>query len=292
MSAIRVELGTRSYSILVRPGLLDEAAAHISKMLSPSSALLLTHPRLAELYAAPIISGFENAGIRATVMTLPAGERFKTLNTVSRIYRALLDHRADRSSVLVVLGGGLLGDVGGFAAATYLRGIPFVQIPTTLLAQVDASVGGKTGVDLPQGKNLVGAFHQPRAVLIDTDTLRSLPARELRSGLAEVIKYGIICDKGLFDRLGKEMPRLLRRDSPALASVIVRSCEIKADVVSKDEFERGARAILNFGHTVGHALESLTVYRQFKHGEAISIGMVSAAHVRSEERRVGKECRL
>ncbi len=282
MNEIRVELGRRSYSIVVRSGILGDAAARISELCSPTRVLLLTHPKLADLYGRRLVKGLEAAGIQVATMLVPSGERSKTLKTVSRVYRALLEHRADRSSALIVLGGGVLGDVGGFAAATFLRGISFIQIPTTLLAQVDASIGGKTGVDLPQGKNLVGAFHQPRAVLIDTDTLGSLPARELRSGMAEVIKYGIICDKGLFDRLGKEMPRLLRRDSPALASVVVRSCQIKADVVSKDESELGLRAILNFGHTVGHALESVTEYRQFKHGEAISIGMVSAALVGEE----------
>jgi 3-dehydroquinate synthase len=282
MSEIRVELGPRSYPIVVQAGLLGVAATRIAEHCSPTRVLVLTHPKLDSLYGAFLTKGFEKAGIPASTMLVPSGERFKTLKTVSRVYRALLEHRADRLSALVVLGGGVLGDVGGFAAATFLRGISFIQIPTTLLSQVDAAIGGKTGVDLPQGKNLVGAFHQPRAVLIDTDTLRSLPARELRSGMAEVIKYGIICDKGLFDRLGKEMPRLLRRDSPALASVIVRSCEIKADIVSKDESELGLRAILNFGHTVGHALESVTEYRQFKHGEAISVGMVSAALVGEE----------
>ncbi|MCW3095516.1 MAG: 3-dehydroquinate synthase, partial [Chthonomonadaceae bacterium] len=172
--------------------------------------------------------------------------------------------------------GGVLGDMVGFAAATYLRGIPFVQIPTTLLAQVDASVGGKTGVDLPQGKNLVGAFHQPSAVVIDTTTLRSLPLRELRSGLSEVIKYGIIYDKPFLTSIVNNMPGLLRRDEALLTTAIARSCEIKAEVVGQDETEQGLRAILNFGHTIGHALESVTAYRRFKHGEAIAIGMVSA----------------
>jgi 3-dehydroquinate synthase len=194
----------------------------------------------------------------------------------------MLDAGLDRKSLLVTLGGGMLGDLGGFAAATYLRGIPFVQVPTTLLAQVDASIGGKTGVDLPGGKNLVGAFYQPRAVLIDICTLDTLPLRELRAGLAEVIKYGIICDETFFRRVQAQLPWLLRRDPDALTETIVRSCEIKAEVVRQDETEQGQRAILNFGHTIGHALEAVTGYRRYRHGEAISIGMVSAALIGEE----------
>lgn len=279
MSTLTVDLGTRSYPIVVESGLLARATQWIGR---PSRVALLSHPRLAALYAAPLLEGLEREGITSSLITVPAGERFKNLKTVARLYDALLDAGLDRRSLLITLGGGVLGDVGGFTAATYLRGIPFIQIPTTLLAQVDASVGGKTGVDLARGKNLVGAFHQPRAVLIDPDTLRTLSSRELRSGLAEVIKYGIICDREFFVCIKEEMRRLLRRDPDALSRAIIRSCALKAEVVGQDETEQGLRAILNFGHTVGHALESLTGYRRYKHGEAISIGMVSAGLIGEE----------
>jgi len=261
---------------------LTRAAEQILRVASPSAAVILSHPRLAERYAPPMVAGLTAQGVPVRVVTLPPGERHKNLRTVARLYDALLDAGVDRKSLLITLGGGVLGDLGGFVAATYLRGIPFIQVPTTLLAQVDASVGGKTGVDLPRGKNLVGAFYQPRAVLIDTDTLRTLPARELRSGLAEVVKYGIISDREFFARMTVEMPRLLRREPSALAAAIVRSCEIKAEVVGEDETEQGQRAILNFGHTVGHALETVTNYRRYKHGEAVAIGMVSAALIGEE----------
>lgn len=279
MSTLTVDLGTRSYPIVVESGLLARAAQWAGR---PSRVALLSHPRLAALYAAPLLEGLAREGIACSLITVPAGERFKNLKTVARLYDALLDAGLDRRSLLITLGGGVLGDVGGFTAATYLRGIPFIQVPTTLLAQVDASVGGKTGVDLARGKNLVGAFHQPRAVLIDPDTLQTLSARELRSGLAEVIKYGIICDREFFVCIKEEMRRLLRRDPDALSHAILRSCALKAEVVGQDETEQGLRAILNFGHTVGHALESLTGYRRYKHGEAISIGMVSAGLIGEE----------
>jgi 3-dehydroquinate synthase len=198
---------------------------------------------------------------------------------VGHCYEELAKARLERKSLVVALGGGVVGDLAGFVAATYLRGIPFVQIPTTLLAQVDSSVGGKTGVNLPQGKNLVGSFHQPRLVLCDLETLGTLPDREFRSGLAEIIKYGVIYDAALFHRLERDMPRLVARDAASLTSVIARSCEIKAEVVSQDETESGLRAILNFGHTIGHALEAISKYGKFLHGEAISLGQVAAGRI-------------
>jgi 3-dehydroquinate synthase len=282
MSTIHVELGDRSYPIVVEPGLRRQVAERILQLSSFTSVLVVTHPGLANAYAQPIADGLSRHGVPTRLLTLPPGERLKNLKAVERLYDAMLDAGLDRKSLLVTVGGGVLGDVGGFAAASYLRGISFVQVPTTLLAQVDASVGGKTGVDLARGKNLVGAFHQPRAVFIDTDTLKTLPLRELRAGLAEVIKYGIITDRALFARLLAQMPRLLRRDPEALTHAIVRSCEIKAEVVCQDETEQGLRAVLNFGHTVGHALEAITGYRRYKHGEAIAIGMVSAALIGEE----------
>jgi 3-dehydroquinate synthase len=282
VSIVHVGLGARSYPIVVEGGLLGRATAEILRAAPANRVAVLTHPHLARRYAGPLVGGLVEAGVPTSLVTIPPGERHKNLRTVARLYERLLENGLDRQSLLVTLGGGVLGDIGGFVAATYLRGIPFVQAPTTLLAQVDASVGGKTGVDLRQGKNLVGSFHQPRAVIIDTDTLRTLPLRELRSGLAEVVKYGIISDEPFFRLVAQSLPRLLRRDSEATAAAVVRSCEIKARVVEADETEQGLRAILNFGHTVGHALESVTGYRRYRHGEAISIGMVSAGLIGEE----------
>jgi 3-dehydroquinate synthase len=219
-------------------------------------------------------SGFEPVSI-----TVPAGETAKSLKTVQACYDQLAAHRLERKSFIVALGGGVVGDLAGFVAATYLRGIAFVQVPTTLLAQVDSSVGGKVGVNLKAGKNLVGAFHQPRLVLCDLDTLATLPLREYRAGLAEVIKYGIIYDAALFNRLEREMPKLLQRDPKTLAAIVARCCEIKAEVVRQDETEGGLRAILNFGHTIGHGLEAISHYGKYLHGEAISIGQVAAARL-------------
>jgi 3-dehydroquinate synthase len=216
------------------------------------------------------------------MVVVPAGETSKSVKSVEKCYDELAAHRLERKSFIVALGGGVVGDLAGFVAATYLRGIPFVQVPTTLLAQVDSSVGGKVGVNLKAGKNLVGAFHQPRMVLCDLDTLRTLPMREYRAGLAEVIKYGIIYDAELFEELERKMEKLVRRELKVLAGVIARCCEIKAEVVAQDETESGLRAILNFGHTIGHALEAISNYGKYLHGEAISIGQVAAAKLSGE----------
>jgi 3-dehydroquinate synthase len=279
-----VALGDRSYNITIEDGLLasGRAAEIVAEVAVGPRVALVTHPGLAADYAAPLRSGLEARGLMTSLITLPPGERAKSLRSVARLYTAFLAAGLDRKSLVVVVGGGVLGDLAGFAAATYLRGIRFIQVPTTLLAQVDASVGGKTGVDLPQGKNLVGAFHQPEAVLIDPRTLRTLPARELRSGLAEVLKYGIIYDGAFFASVVADLPALLHRDMEALVRAIARSCQIKAEVVAQDEKEEALRAILNFGHTVGHALEAVTDYRRYKHGEAVAIGMVSAARIGEE----------
>jgi 3-dehydroquinate synthase len=278
---IEVALADRAYPILIEKGILasGSAAEKISESVPARRVCIVTHPGLRAAYVAPIEAGMRSRGISVTTVTIPPGERYKTLKTVARLYNAFLEAGLDRKGLVVAVGGGVLGDITGFAAASYLRGIRVVQVPTTLLAQVDSSVGGKTGVDLPAGKNLVGAFHQPSLVVIDPDTLVTLPARELRSGLAEVIKYGIIYDAGFFDEIARGLPQLHRRAPAPLIQSIVRSCRIKAEVVAQDETEQGLRAILNFGHTVGHALESVTHYRRFKHGEAISIGMVSASMI-------------
>jgi 3-dehydroquinate synthase len=282
MTTITVDLGNRAYPIRIGSGLLAQVSEDIAKLVPATAAAILTHPHLSQRYATPLIDGLRSRGIRTELIFVPPGERYKNLATMGRIYEKMVGAGLDRKSVLITLGGGVLGDVGGFAAASYLRGIPFVQVPTTLLAQVDASVGGKTGIDLPSGKNLVGAFHQPRGVFIDTDTLSTLATRELRSGLAEVIKYGIIRDKGFYGYVGRSLPSLISRQPDAITKVIARSCEIKAEVVGADETEQGLRAILNYGHTVGHALESATAYKRYKHGEAIAIGMVSAALIGEE----------
>ena len=219
------------------------------------------------------------AGFEPVAIVLPAGETTKNLQTVAQCYERLAAHRIERTSFVVALGGGVIGDLAGLVAATYLRGIGLVQVPTTLLALVDSSVGGKTGVNLKAGKNLVGAFYQPRLVLGDLDTLNTLPDRELRAGLSEVIKYGIIYDAALFRRLERDLAKLLQRDPATLAPVIARCCEIKADVVGQDETEGGLRAILNFGHTIGHAIEATAGYGKYLHGEAIAIGQVAAAQL-------------
>ncbi len=276
-TVINVALGDRSYPIFIGTDLSRVAAEYISESVKPTSITLLTHPHLAANYSDPIGTELERLGYEVHLVLVPAGERTKNLRTIERIHRQLAKLRVDRKGLIISVGGGVLGDIAGFVAASYMRGIRFLQCPTTLLAQVDASIGGKTGVDLPEGKNLVGAFHQPVAVVIDTNTLKTLPARELRSGISEVIKYGIISDKYLFSWLLSDMNSLLRRDLAALTEIMTSSCKIKAGVVSQDEHEQGLRAILNYGHTIGHAIESVTDYRRYKHGEAISIGMVSAA---------------
>jgi 3-dehydroquinate synthase len=214
---------------------------------------------------------------RGDPILIPDGERYKTLQSVARVYEALIRAGADRGSAIVALGGGVIGDTAGFAASTYLRGIALAHVPTTLLAQVDSAIGGKVGVNHPLGKNLIGAFHQPDAVLIDPQLLRTLPRREFRSGLYEIVKYGVIASRDLFDRVARDTKAMFDRDAAVLLPAIVESCRIKADVVSRDERESGLRRILNFGHTVGHALEAVTKYRRFRHGEAIAYGMLAAA---------------
>lgn len=279
MRLVKVSLGNRSYNIHIGPGLLSRLGRECAKLKLGGRCAIITDSNVAPYYARRAHAALAAAGFEPALLTVPAGEKAKKLDTVQDCYDQLAAKRLERNSFIVALGGGVVGDLAGFVAATYLRGIPFVQVPTTLLSQVDSSVGGKVGVNLTAGKNLVGAFYQPKLVLADLDTLESLPAREFRSGLAEVIKYGIIYDAPLFSRLERAMPKLLKRDSATLAAVIARCCEIKAEVVGQDETEGGLRAILNFGHTVGHALEAISHYGQYLHGEAISIGQVAAAHL-------------
>jgi len=277
MRVVKVPLGNRSYSILIGPGLLSRLGAACQRLQLGTRCAIITDTNVGRRFAQPVFESLVKAGFAPSLIVVPAGETAKSLRTAQACYDQLAVHRLERKSFIVALGGGVVGDLAGFVAATYLRGIAFVQVPTTLLAQVDSSVGGKVGVNLKAGKNLVGAFYQPRLVLCDLDTLKTLPDREFRAGLAEVIKYGIIRDARLFARLERDLPKLLKREPKVLADVVARCCEIKATVVGKDETESGLRAILNFGHTIGHALEAISRYGKYLHGEAISIGQVAAA---------------
>jgi 3-dehydroquinate synthase len=273
---IEVKLGQRSYPIYIGAG-AHHLKAEFDRVIPARDILLVTNTTVGPLYATKAIA--ELAPRKCIHVELPDGETHKTLANVSRMLDVLVANRFARDACVVALGGGVVGDMAGFAAASYQRGIDFVQMPTTLLSQVDSSVGGKTGVNHPGGKNLIGAFHQPIAVFADTDTLATLPDRELRAGFAEVIKYGLIVDSEFFDWLENNASRLLARDTEALTYAIKRSCEIKADIVARDEHERGDRALLNLGHTFGHAIESATNYSSWLHGEAVGAGMLLAADV-------------
>ncbi|MCX5725077.1 MAG: 3-dehydroquinate synthase [Nitrospirae bacterium] len=274
---VPVMLGERSYDIVLRPGLLATVGDRLSAFTTSPKIGVVTDRHVASHYLSTTLRSLRKAGYDPTQIILPPGERTKTLGTIAKILDVLARHKFERQSLLLALGGGVVGDITGFAAAIYQRGIPFVQVPTSLVAQVDSSVGGKTGVDHRLGKNLIGAFYQPRAVLIDPLTLRTLPSREWIAGLAEVIKYGIIADEEFFAFLEQKMPALLKLEATSVNHVITRSCEIKAQVVAADERESDRRRILNYGHTIGHALESLAGYRGLIHGEAVGIGLVQEA---------------
>ena len=273
-STVTVELGDRSYPIVIGRGLLG-GGFDLAPFVRGTDCLVVSNETVAPLYYQKLLPNL--AGRDVSCVKLPDGEAHKTVATMQTILDALVESRANRDVCLIALGGGVVGDIAGFAAASYMRGIDFIQVPTTLLAQVDSSVGGKTGVNHAQGKNLIGAFHQPQMVLIDTDTLGTLPDRELSAGLAEVIKHGVICDPEFFAWLESNIAALLRRDPDALEHAIRRCCEIKAEVVAEDEREAGRRAILNFGHTFGHAIEYSQGYGEWLHGEAVAAGMIMAA---------------
>jgi 3-dehydroquinate synthase len=274
MEALRVELAERSYEIAIGSGSLGSIGDAVSGLgdVSPRLALI-SNPTVFELYGKTVEKSLKSAGFQTATITVPDGEQYKDLLWVEKIYGELLKHKLDRKSVIVALGGGVIGDMAGFAASTYMRGIRFVQVPTTLLAQVDSSVGGKTGVNHPLGKNMIGAFWQPSLVWMDLRVLSTLPEREFKAGLSEVIKYGVIWDREFFDFLMEAKDKALSLEAEALTRIIRRSCEIKAEVVSRDEREGGLRAILNYGHTMGHAIETLTGYTKHLHGEAVSMGM-------------------
>jgi shikimate kinase/3-dehydroquinate synthase len=273
---LNVELGERSYPIEIGAGLLDDAAL-LARHIGGHKVAIVTNTTVAPLYLEKVAGHLRAAGRDVLEIVLPDGEEHKNWQSLNLVYDALLQHKCDRKTTLVALGGGVIGDLTGFAASSYMRGVPFVQIPTTLLAQVDSSVGGKTGINHPLGKNMIGAFYQPRAVIADTATLATLPARELSAGLAEVIKHGAILDADFFDWIEANIEPLIARDRHAIGYAIARSCEIKSDVVRKDEREGGLRAVLNFGHTFGHAIENGLGYGAWLHGEAVGCGMVMAA---------------
>jgi len=279
MKSLRVQLAERSYSIEIGAGALSELGPLVAEQVQPSSAIVVTDENVAGLYAERATQSLESKGLRCAKVVIPAGEEHKGLATVSSLIDQLFDVGVDRRSVVVALGGGVVGDVAGFASAVALRGVDYVQAPTTLLAQVDSSVGGKTGVNHATGKNLIGAFWQPRLVVIDPASLGTLPRRELLAGIAEVVKYGVIWDAEFFGELEERHADLLALDEEFVARVVHRCCEIKAEVVSRDEREQGLRAILNFGHTVGHAIENDSGYGELLHGEAVSIGMVAAGRL-------------
>ncbi|MHB8915725.1 MAG: 3-dehydroquinate synthase [Thiobacillus sp.] len=276
MQTLNVDLGTRAYPIHIGPKLLGQSDLLLPHLTQPR-VVIVTNTVVAPLYLDRLITSLESVNVNVMPVILPDGEVHKNWETLNLIFDALLTHRAERKTTLIALGGGVIGDLTGFAAASYQRGVPFIQVPTTLLSQVDSSVGGKTGINHPLGKNMIGAFYQPQVVLADTDTLNTLPDRELSAGLAEVIKYGLIGDLPFLEWLEINMPKLRARDSQALQYAIASSCQNKADVVTADEREAGVRAHLNLGHTFGHAIEAGMGYGNWLHGEAVGAGMAMAA---------------
>ncbi len=276
MQSLTVDLGDRSYPIHIGPGLLGRAEL-ILPHLAARNVAIVSNTTVAPLYMQRLAAPLRAAGVNITEVVLPDGEAFKNLDTLNQVFDALLRARCERKTTLIALGGGVIGDLTGFAAATYLRGVPFIQVPTTLLSQVDSSVGGKTGVNHELGKNMIGAFYQPRLVLADTDTLQTLPDAELAAGLAEVIKYGLIRDLPFLGWLESNMESLVGRDTDALIEAILRSCQNKAEVVAEDEHEGGVRALLNLGHTFGHAIETAAGYGNWLHGHAVAAGTLLAA---------------
>jgi 3-dehydroquinate synthase len=278
IQTVSIDLQQRSYSIAIGSGLIGNPENY-AQLPVAGSAMIVTNTTVGPLYAEVLRGALQTKYAKIHVVTLPDGEEYKTWQTLNLIFDALLHNQCDRKTTLFALGGGVVGDMTGYAAASFMRGVPFVQVPTTLLAQVDSSVGGKTGINHPLGKNMIGAFYQPLLVLCDLDTLRTLPPNELSAGLAEIIKYGPIADMAFFDWIEANVQAMLDRDPATLAYAVRRCCEIKAWVVGQDERESGLRAILNFGHTFGHAIEAGLGYGQWLHGEAVGCGMVMAAHL-------------
>lgn len=275
---LNVALAERSYPIHIGSGMLNETAL-LLQYIKQKQVAIISNTTVAPLYMAQVAKPLREAGVQVIEIILPDGEQYKNNETLNLIYDALINARCERNTTLIALGGGVIGDLTGYAAATYLRGVPFIQIPTTLLSQVDSSVGGKTGINHPQGKNMIGAFYQPKLVLIDTNTLHTLPQRELSAGVAEVIKYGLIRDSAFFDWLEANMSALMALDEAVVSEAVYRSCKNKADVVVADEKEAGERALLNLGHTFGHAIENAMGYGVWLHGEAVAAGTMMAANL-------------
>lgn len=280
MRRVNVALGARAYDIVIGSGLRSDWA--LFAPFVKSKAVVVTNTTVADLYLSPLVETLTRGGASVVPIVLPDGERYKDWATLNRIFDGLLGARCERSTPLVALGGGVIGDMTGFAAACYQRGAPFIQVPTTLLSQVDSSVGGKTAINHPMGKNMIGAFYQPKRVVIDVDTLKTLPSRELSAGLAEVIKYGLIRDRAFFDWIESNIDRLRFGDADALAEAIERSCRHKAEIVIADETEQGERALLNLGHTFGHAIETGMGYGEWLHGEAVAAGTMMAAQLSAD----------
>lgn len=279
MQEFTVTLGERNYPIVIDAGILDKAGILLKRITHNSKVILVSNPTVFELYGATVVNAFETAGFAVTIALMPDGELYKNMDEAMKILDIAVDAKLERSSLLAALGGGVTGDLAGFAASIYQRGIDFVQIPTTLLAQVDSSVGGKVAVNHSQGKNLIGAFHQPKMVIIDTRTLGTLEDREYRAGLGEVVKYGIIYDKDFFAFMEKNSSGIREKDENCIEQLVYRSCKLKSEIVEKDEKELGLRAVLNLGHTFGHSLEKLGEYNLYRHGEAVAMGTVAAAHL-------------
>ncbi len=287
MTEIKVELGEKSYKIFIGEKIFADCAKFIcdSKKFT-KKILVVTDENVFESCGEKFFSALESFGLSFAAYKIPAGESSKTLQMAEKIYTKAIEIGLDRKSLIVALGGGVVGDLAGFVAATYLRGVPFIQVPTTLLAQVDSSVGGKTAVNHKLGKNLIGAFYQPQAVFIDLETLKTLPEREIKSGLGEVVKYGVISDEKFFSYLEENVEKILSRDLKVMEKIICRSCEIKAEVVAQDEKENNLRRILNFGHTIAHAVELETDYKKYRHGEAVAIGMIGAALISQQLEKI------
>ena len=279
MPTIHVELGKNSYPIIVNQDILGQIGGLLKSKVKSDKVIVVVDAFVNRHYGGLVLKSLSDAGFDSRMVEVPAGEEYKSLEWFGKLHNQLVDHHMDRTSALIALGGGVVGDLGGFVAATYMRGIPYIQIPTTLQAQVDASIGGKTAINHAKGKNLIGAFHQPKLVLIDVGTLRTLPPRDIRAGFIEVIKHGAIMDVPLFNQIEENLDAILNLNAEILIDVIAKSCANKAKVVASDEKERRFRMILNYGHTFGHALEAVTDYNAYRHGEAVAIGMNCAARL-------------
>ncbi|MBN1561336.1 3-dehydroquinate synthase [candidate division KSB1 bacterium] len=291
MTTVTVDLGERSYPICVDAGALAQLGEHLQKHHLTERLFIITDDNVRPLYGDKVRHSLAAAGMPVEMLSVPAGESSKSFEQLQLLYTGLLEKKADRNSIIIALGGGVVGDLAGYVAATFMRGIRFVQAPTTILAQVDSSVGGKVGINHPLGKNLIGAFHQPQFVLIDAETLTTLPEREIRAGCVEILKYGYISDAVFYEQIAGNLPALFSlKETALLESVLRRSCSIKAEIVSKDERESGLRAMLNFGHTIGHAIEAVTNYGSFLHGEAVLYGMKAALYLSWRRGTLTKEC--